>query len=85
MQGEFFREVISYTNFVEHALLLCEVLSYASGGDFELWGSFASCVEPLPLSGGTSFNFIIFAPSMLRLGFNCKLVVLSPSLPFLED
>jgi hypothetical protein len=30
---------------------------FLPGGAVELLRAFASCVEPLPLSGGTSFDF----------------------------
>jgi hypothetical protein len=40
--------------------------------------AFMSCVEPLPLSGGTNFDFSFFADFVLQFGFVCWLVVLSP-------
>jgi hypothetical protein len=51
---------------------------FLPGGAVELLRAFASCVEPLPLSGGTSFDFSFFAGSLLRFGFDFLLVVLSP-------
>jgi hypothetical protein len=42
---------------------------FLSREDFELLGAFASCVEPLPLSGGTNFDssFLLLLCSNLAL------------------
>jgi hypothetical protein len=55
-------------------------------GEFsEPWGAFGSCIEPLPLSRGTSFDFSFYVDFVLRFGFDSWLVVLIPFLHLLED
>jgi hypothetical protein len=51
---------------------------FLSEGVSEPWRAFTSYVEPLPLSGGTSFEFSFCADFVLQFGFICWLVVLSP-------
>jgi hypothetical protein len=58
---------------------------FLRGGLLSHSGASTSCVEALPLFGGTSFDFNLCADFVLEFGFLCWLVVLSPFLPLLEN